>query len=835
MSIVDFLSTTQWLSLGPAPINAPGIGIGVAAGRVAAAAPDPAHADVMYVTGSGGGIWKTGVWNNDPPIWLSLGDDLPSLSFGGYHSLVVHPANSKLVLGAASGVGAGLLKSNPSTLSFQLLGNSTFEGASLGSIAVDPTNTSVMYVSTWSGGVYKSTDGGLTWQNLTSGFHAGGASDVIVPKTDPQTVYAGLVPSGGSGKSTAGVYKSTDGGAHWKLMNGLESGTSVGGKDVNGTFQAAIRLESSSVSGTVYVAIYTADQSGNLLIKRYKTTNGGGKWTKLAASPGNPEQRPWHFLLAVDPKDAKHVFANDAYALFQSTDGGQTWSSAEPANKIGDDWVNMSFDANNRGVVTSDQGVYRVKLENKKWTCCDGNLGVTQFYDVTLDPTNPDKSYGIGQDQRRVMKYSGSIEWDYVPIGSETGKLLLDPGNTKLLYVYSPQQPTSWVSRSKDGGQTWTTILTTNDFQKNDYGLAYSTQKSFVMDPSNSARLLLGSNQVLETKNAKAAIPTWASIGTPSPNQFITALAIAPSDGKTVYAATKDGHVWFTVNGGAQWKQRDTGLFGNSNGYVVDFSVDPANAKHLFAVTKSAGAAKVWRLGPANGFSQWVNITGNLPTNLSLSTIFVDWQYSVPALWVGTSRGVYQSVDSGQTWNKFAHDMPNANVTDLENSPSVNVLAAATSGRGLFEILIKPSKISGSAIQNPGNVPMAGASIFLDVNGSGTSDASEYHATTDAGGHYQFGKLPPGTYMPRVVPPAGFVQTSASTKSITVNGSNANAGAIVVQHSSQMFQVEEAETIQQVIHPVLPGGIDLLGGQPEDAPSSAPDEFDSHTGASTPK
>lgn len=484
MSVLDFLSTSQWTPLGPETINAPGIGIGLAAGRVEAAAPDPKNADVMYVNGSNGGIWKTGVWNNDPPVWLVLGDGLPSLSCGGYHSLLVHPASSKIILGVASGVGAGLLKSNPSTLSFQLLGNSFFEGANLGSIAVHPTNTDIVYVSCWGngpgGGVYKSTDGGKNWHSITT-FHAGAASDVIVPEADPDTVYIGLIPSGGNGVATSGVYKSTHFGAPpWHLQTGLESGSAVGAKDANGNFTAAIRLAAASVSGTVYVALFTANVLGKAFDKRYKTTNGGTTWTPLTATPGNPETRSWHLLLAVDPQDANHVFANDAYALFQSVDGGKTWSSAEPAKPIGDDWVNMSFDANRNGVVTSDQGVYRVSLKDKKWTCCDGNLELTQFYDVTLDPTNPDVAYGIGQDQRAAMKFSGSVEWGYMPTGSETGKVLVDPGNTKLLYVYSPQQPGAWVSHSKDGGQTWKTILTTNGFQKDNYNLAYSTQKSFV-------------------------------------------------------------------------------------------------------------------------------------------------------------------------------------------------------------------------------------------------------------------------------------------------------------------------------------------------------------------
>jgi hypothetical protein len=117
-------------------------------------------------------------------------------------SLLVHPANHNLILGAVSGTGAGILKSANGGLSWQLLANGLFEGSVLGSIAVHPSNTQIMYISVWSGGpgagLYKSTDGGLNWQNTTM-FHAGFVTDVIVAKFNPQILYAGLVANGDGG------------------------------------------------------------------------------------------------------------------------------------------------------------------------------------------------------------------------------------------------------------------------------------------------------------------------------------------------------------------------------------------------------------------------------------------------------------------------------------------------------------------------------------------------------------------------------------------------------------------------------------------------------------
>ena len=89
------LSNTKWTAIGPAPTDTPTVGLGFSAGRIEVAAPDPTNADVMYIGANGGGVWKTGVWNNPSPVWLPVTDDQPSLNFAGYHCLVVHPGEKE--------------------------------------------------------------------------------------------------------------------------------------------------------------------------------------------------------------------------------------------------------------------------------------------------------------------------------------------------------------------------------------------------------------------------------------------------------------------------------------------------------------------------------------------------------------------------------------------------------------------------------------------------------------------------------------------------------------------------------------------------------------------
>jgi photosystem II stability/assembly factor-like uncharacterized protein len=764
MSILSALSTTTWFPIGPAPIDAPNVGLGLAAGRIEAAAPHPTDPAVMYAAANNGGVWKTGVWTNDPPTWLSLGDDQQSLNFAGYHPLAVHRAHPQHVLGAVCGPGAGVLRSTNGGLSWQLLGNALFDGASIGSIALHPTQTNVIYVSVWSGGpgggVYKSTDTGQTWTHTTAAI-AGAFTDLVMARWNADTLFAGVVDS-----PHPGIYKTVDGGAHWALLSGVPASgfNLVGG--------AAIRLESGSKTGTLYTAYLSQDAAQNPAIHRARTANGGSTWTALHATPGSFESRSWHLLLGVDPTDDKHVFANDAYALYESMDRGATWHRADQTNNvtIGDDWVNIAFDPKGRVAVTADRDIYRYEPKTKAWHSKEGNLQVTLFYDVTPDPFDPDVAYGVAQDHPFAMKFTGSDEWAYMEGGgSETGKVLVDPTNTSRIYVSNPLDPTHFVARSEDAGQTWKVIRQANDFQGGDYNLAYSAQRSFAIDPSNAKRLLIGTTKVWQTKSATAANPTWSAIsgilgGATPGEQYITALAIAPSDPKTVYAATADGHVWATTNGGTSWKKRDTGLFGMGAGRIVDIRIHPTDPKRAVAVGSARGS--VWSLNKVGTTLHWTNIAGNLPSYLNVSSIFSDWQFLTPALYLATSRGVYHSLDSGATWEVFGLDMPHTTVSDLK-CVTDGMLLAGTIGRGAWAILISASSIVGHVHNGllPGHVgpgdPVEGVIVTLQPGTRATGRALT--AVTDAEGRFAFPPVAPGTYTVRSRAPAGWVAVGKET------------------------------------------------------------------------
>ena len=693
-------------------------GLNQISGRAAAAVSDPKQPATIYLASDNGGVWK----NIHPPHWTPLTDFQPSLNFGGaaYHPLVVHPANPDLVLAIVSGQGAGILKSTDGGNTWQLLANNRFEGQALNSIAVHPTDTDTMYLAAAWFGLWKSTDGGANWDQLS--LPGGLATDVIIAKFDDKVLFAAVVGNSGAQQAQNGIYRSTDSGATWTLLSGAPNGSAL----VSNNPFPGVRLESGAAAGVVYASMLTLSPPPpplTISIQRFRSNNSGNTWKILSPTGGSLENRNWHLLFAVDPKDDNHIFANDAYSLWESWDAGKKWSQADAGigylaiiNHF--DFVNLSFDANGDAILTADQGVLRYS-QKKGWSSLMGDLEVSEFYTIGLDPHSAGVAYAVGQDIF-CEKYTGDTVWQVMEkaIG-ETGKIIVDPANSNQLFAFNPGDSNNWVRRSTDAGATWNTIFPTALLspsfltiynQTQGYGFAYASQKAFALDPSNHERLLVVADRVYETTDAGSASPAWTPIsgvlsGDPN-NPFVIALAIAPSDGNTVYASTQDGHLWVTHDDGATWNQYDSGI----SGAVTALRIDPNDSGHVFAITSKG----VWHL-PSSGLP-WVNITGSIPSNLGLRTIFVVWQSAIPALFVGTDRGLYRSFDLGANWTKWGQGLPNTSVNDLQGEiiGGELLLAAATYGRGAWEILVRGWGSIATAIANNGNFGHVCVGSFAD-------------------------------------------------------------------------------------------------------------------------
>ena len=228
----------------------------------------------------------------------------------------------------------------------------------------------------------------------------------------------------------------------------------------------------------------------------------------------------------------------------------------------------------------------------------------------------------------------------------ETGKVLVDPADKKRLYVSDPLSPqTALVKTSTDGGQNWKVIHTDNSFDNEDYGLAYSAQKSFAMDPSNAKRLVLGTNKVFECKDATAVNPVWKAISdvlSPSGDVGSNTLRRWPSHLRLLICSMRQpptGMCGQPLTTAATGPRTTPDCSGSGVGKVVDIRIDPTNIKRAFRRSPTVEPGKnIWFHDPADG--KWKNISGDMPLNLGVASIAVDWRFTPNVIYVGSARGV---------------------------------------------------------------------------------------------------------------------------------------------------------------------------------------------------
>jgi photosystem II stability/assembly factor-like uncharacterized protein len=722
------LSTTSWTPIGPAPIvsslvaNSLDPGNTPVSGRIAAVAPDPTNANTLYVATAGGGVWKT---LNGGSTWSPLTDQQATLSMG---AIAVAPSNPNVIYAGTgeadfsldSFYGRGLLKSTDAGATWTLLtGNAEvneFDRKAISRILVNPTDPNTVYLAVAAGGengltgpygLYKSSDGGTTWTNTTTSITTDPSADftdAVLDPSNPQTLYV-AVDNPFASIAKSGVYKSTDGGSSWSIAGNFPQG-------IGGMIRVAI---AASAPQTLFAAI--SDVSSGGLLEMLKTSDGGSTWTVLGKTPNYMgDQGFYSTALAVDPANANIVYAGGqnstgkAKGFIESTDGGNTWSdiSTGVANKTGPhtDHHAIVFDTNGKLLDANDGGIWRLDNPDPKniaWTDLNGNLNTITFTGIAVDPTNPSIAYGGSQDNG-TEKFTGSLGW--TQFGSNDGGFVrVDPTNPSTVYFTYQHTQNAWFLRSDDGGATWESMM--NGIGPNDPAPYYV---HYVMDPSNSSRLVLGTNRLYETTDGAY---DWTPISAPYTNGWntargVTGLGVAYGDPNTIYADVGSGAIFVTTDHGASWNERDIPGISNVHSFTPplgDIAVDSTNEAvayvtfDKFSTDLGGSVGHVFR---TTDYGQhWTDISGNLP-DTPTSCIVLDSRTNT--FYVGTDIGVYFSSDGGASWAPFQTGMPNVRVVDLELCPALNILAAGTHGRGMWEILVPgPSSLTTAVA----NAPMA--------------------------------------------------------------------------------------------------------------------------------
>jgi hypothetical protein len=750
-----------WTSIGPTPL-ANGINY---SGRIVGIAAHPTDANTIYIAAAGGGVWKT---TNGGTSWTPLTDTQRTLSMGCIALSKSNPLHVYAGTGEAnnsgdSNFGRGILTSTNggTTWSLQTGPAGAFDNSRLtcSQIAVDPTNENVAYAAMGnigfngifpgSTGIYKTTNGGTTWTNVTAanGKESSASwSDVVIDPNTPTTIYASV--GAYYGVANNAVYKSTDSGATWTQLSAANApvGASFG--------RLSLGLSTAVAANVLYVSAEgnTSTNAASGLARAVRSDDGGTTFN-LLTTPNYMGAQGWYDQdLTVDPTSSAIAYftgaANGNSILRTSNSGGAYTDISSGGASPHVDHHATAFDANGKLLDGNDGGIWRLESTSPvTWTDLNGNLATIQFQGIGLHPTNSQIVVGGSQDNGTEV-YNGTGVWT-VTDGGDGGPVKFSQTNTSRVYRQSPIASFgagAFFRRSDNSGATWTSIVTgmSGDTTQNFYA-------PFTVDPANGDHVLYGATHVWQTINAGGL---WTAVATPASGGFnssgnnVDAIGIGASSASTIYTATggtfaTTSQIFLTTNGGTSWTEHD--LPANS-GRVNEIQVDPANSQIAYAVTNTfSTGGNVFKT--INGGTTWTNITGNLATVTACTCAIPVWSLQVDSiaskLYIGADDGVYVSLNGGTTWARYGTGFPNAQVFQIELNQTLHILGAATHGRGAWEILTQSTtaadvSVSGRVLTSAGS-GIRGATVTMMG-----ADGNVRRVMTNAFGYYSFEDVPSG-------------------------------------------------------------------------------------------
>ena len=742
-------------------------------------------------------------------------------------SVVGHPTDRNVFwFGHGSG---GLWKTEDAGTYWMPVGDGQFRYASVGAIALHEKNPEIMYVGlgepqmrqsvSWGDGIYKTVDGGKTWQHLGLD-EARTISKVIIHPNDPNTVYVASMGHVWGPSLERGVFKTTDGGKTWKkvlfksdrtgvidmVMSpkdpdvlfaamweferkawGAKTGGPEGGlwksSDGGETWNEITRNEGLPVGmwGRVGITISAADPNRVYALIDNETQQGlyrsddVGKSWRFISGDANITARPFYFYhLHADPSNADNLWV-PGNKLWRSTDAGKTWI-LEPGIK--DDFQDFWIDPKdpNRMIVTCDGGTQVTLTGGKTWSSFANQSGV-QFYRVDTDDQFPYRVYGNAQD---LIVYSvpSASRWGGIPlhmidfIGSgETARAVPKPGDPNIVYSLATGATfggaTMFTVNNLKTGQAetrpiWPEILFGTPASEFKY--RFNWQAPLLVSPHDSKTIYMGGNVVFRTRDEGM---TWEAIspdlthnrtdkmevaGSPwLPEYFgqeifstIHRLEESPHENGVLWAGSDDGRVHLTRDGGKTWQEvTPSGLPEFAAIYEIEISPhDPATVYLAITRYRKADDYSPYLLKTSDYGKTWQRIDASFTQDEITRTIREDLVRK-GMLFVGTETGIYVSINDGKEWRRMNLNMPPLPVHDIEVKG--NDLVVATHGRG-FWILdeigplrqYSPDLAEKTAhLFKPGDHTRFGYHWWIDYGGGPASD-EKYFFVRNAEPGYTF-------------------------------------------------------------------------------------------------
>jgi photosystem II stability/assembly factor-like uncharacterized protein len=690
----------------------------------------------MYVGSATGGVWKT---DNAGVTWTPLIDELPTLSVG---DLAISESNPDIIwVGTgeanhfrASIAGIGAYKSTDAGNTWTYMGLAATQ--SIGRILVHPTNPDIVYVAAtgheWTynpeRGVYKTTDGGKTWEKVLYINEKIGAIDLVMDPTKPDVLIASMVnrirlrwsdPTPGG----EGLFKTTDGGKTWKpLTEGLPPDQTKIGRIGLALCRAKPNVVYAFVDNhnptrmpepgerDAYGRIRT--YSDIVGAEVYRSDDQGETWRKMSPTDRMFERfggtYGWVFgQIRVDPNNPDVVYLM-GLGLYRSSDGGKTWERL--GQGVHGDHHGLWIDpADSTYIINvNDGGAYASYDYGKNWRSFQDGIPVTQFYNVAYDMNKPFAVYGSVQDfgtyrglgvaplpaeePGRRRRRPQVVQWEMAP-GGEGTLIALDPNDPNTEYASSFY---GRLERSEYKNGEWTSKEIYPKAPDGEPPYRGQWLAGLLLSPHNPQIVYHGFQYLFRSMDRGETWerispdlthnnPEWqGKLPYAIPYQTITAIAESPFKFGVVYVGTDDGRVHVTKDAGVTWTEITAGLPYNKHVWnMVASQYDPATV-YIAQIGREDDDFAPYIFKSTDYGKTWVSIIANIPGGPT--NVIREDPKDKDILYCGTDQGVFVTTDGAKTWKYLGSGLPNAPVWDLQIHPRDNMLIIATNGRGMWVI-----------------------------------------------------------------------------------------------------------------------------------------------------
>jgi photosystem II stability/assembly factor-like uncharacterized protein len=687
-------SALKWRSIGP-----------FRGGRAVAVAGVPGSPNVFYFGAAAGGVWKT---IDAGATWKPIFDGVKASSIG---AIAVAPSNPNVIyVGTGEGNlrgnvtwGGGVFKSTDGGTTWIDLGLT--DTRQIGAVIVDPLDPNIVLVAAighafgpnTQRGVFRSTDGGKTWNRTLYKNELTGAIDLAADPHNPKIIYAALwqvrrqpwnFASGGPG---SGLYRSTDGGITWSQLTG---------HGLPGGILGRIDIAISPVDSHRIYAMIEAKEGG-----LYRSDDGGVQWRRVS-DDGRVRQRAWYFSkIYADPKAIDTVYALNT-GMLRSVDGGKTFNLVSATH--GDHhalWIDPS---NSNSLINANDGGASISLDGGSTWSTQDNQPTGQFYHVATDSRFPYYIYGAQQDNSNLAIASFDDEGvigprDWFPAGGgESGFVVPDPRDPNIIYSDAENQYQRFDRRSQQSQSISPDPIDNSGHPASELAHRFNWTAPLMLSPHDPDSVYAASEVVWKstdrgmswkiispdlTRNDKAKQtasggPLTKDITSVEYYDTIFALAESPLRKGKLWVGTDDGLVQMSDDDGARWRNVTPAAM------PAWSTVSMTEPSHFDAATAyiAVDRHRLDDIGPyawktADDGKTWTSISGGLPQGAVVHVVRED-PVRRGLLYAGTELGVFLSFDDGAHWAPLQHGLPVTPIHDL--TVQGHDLVAATHGRGFW-------------------------------------------------------------------------------------------------------------------------------------------------------